>query len=630
MRSPAHRHLHPLRVLLAGVLFLAALRGHAWVYPEHRSIALLAIEEMGSEDRALLERLWTDARLGHEGRLTPLVVDAAQGRNPMMLDFAAWPAISGDHSCSPQDMLRVVLDSEWVLKVADVAARLQHNLDLARRSDQTVNAIRDGDIRLQRADIDYATRAGANNVHFLMARQYPDVSPVDYFAQCLKEGAELNALGAYGRFHTMALEKVVLASDPALSATQRAVVLRAALADEAFALHFIQDAFAAGHVAGSWGDTPSRMGTHEHYNEKGLEVMTWNGEQVVLTGDAHMRLEDAQRAAVAVRISLEQFLGAARSGPQAGAAAPQGSDGPDTLDVCANTRMPAGGYDMALLGRVLAHTPIPALGEGVGSLPRFRAEIGPFIGASTAVGLYGLDGGFGKLQTDGGGIGSIEANLMFGFGMDGVLNKAGDGLVFVQFGVRQDSPSTGQIIPATQNFQSNTLLSAIPGRWAYNLRVRLPFWLIPGDVILAGPILGLASPKNMRRMAVTAGNGGVIPWQTGISTPVGRFQFVLGREVGVSFFGLGNTQDALFIPDALGDVSLVSYRSTKWDFPIIEYRPTRTFSQDQSAAVKAQFSFGVDTPSHVKVLAPDYVTSVDLRPVWYIGVRFVFNWRRYL
>jgi hypothetical protein len=295
-----------------------------------------------------------------------------------------------------------------------------------------------------------------------------------------------------------------------------------------------------------------------------------------------------------------------------------------------NTTMPEGSYDMLLLERVLSRTPIPALGEGVGALPRFRAELGPFIGVSTAIGIHGLDGGFGELQTDGGGIGSIEANLMFGMGMDGVLNKAGDGLVFVQFGVRQDSPSTSQIIPATQNFQSNTLFSTIPGRWAYNLRVRLPFWLIPGDVVLAAPFLGLASPKNMKRMAVTAGNGGVIPWQSGISTPVGRFQFVLGREVGVSFYGLGSTQDALFIPDALGDVSLVSYRSTKWDFPIIEYRPTRTFSQDQSAAVKAQFSFGVDTPSHVKVLAPDYVTSVDLKPVWYLGVRFVFNWRRYL
>ena len=37
-------------------------------------------------------------------------------------------------------------------------------------------------------------------------------------------------------------------------------------------------------------------------------------------------------------------------------------------------------------------------------------------------------------------------------------------------------------------------------------------------------------------MAVQAANSGLIPWQAGIATPIGRFQFVLGREVGLSFY----------------------------------------------------------------------------------------------
>ena len=79
------------------------------------------------------------------------------------------------------------------------------------------------------------------------------------------------------------------------------------MADEAFALHFLEDVFAAGHVAGTRGDASQRKGTHDYYNEMGLKVSTWEGESIVLTGDAWMRHEDSERAAIAVQISLEAF-----------------------------------------------------------------------------------------------------------------------------------------------------------------------------------------------------------------------------------------------------------------------------------------------------------------------------------
>ena len=44
------------------------------------------------------------------------------------------------------------------------------------------------------------------------------------------------------------------------------------LADEAFALHFLEDGFSAGHVAGIWGNAALRKGTHDYYDEHGLEV----------------------------------------------------------------------------------------------------------------------------------------------------------------------------------------------------------------------------------------------------------------------------------------------------------------------------------------------------------------------
>jgi hypothetical protein len=74
----------------------------------------------------------------------------------------------------------------------------------------------------------------------------------------------------------------------------------------------IEDTYAAGHVAGSWGTC--RKGTHDFCNQGGLEVFTWKGRDrtIVLMDDAHMRPDDAKVAAKAVRTSLEQGVDARR------------------------------------------------------------------------------------------------------------------------------------------------------------------------------------------------------------------------------------------------------------------------------------------------------------------------------
>ena len=60
----------------------------------------------------------------------------------------------------------------------------------------------------------------------------------------------------------------------------------------------------------------------------------------------------------------------------------------------------------------------------------------------------------------------------------------------------------------------------------------MPFYLVPGDLLLMSPLY-FFDPEAYSKMAVTASNGGLIPWQLGMSTRIGRFQFVLGRELGV-------------------------------------------------------------------------------------------------
>ena len=117
---------------LGAALLLAstARPAHAWVYPEHRDIAVLAIEGLDPERRAQFDRLWSEARAGNENRLCAAGADVGQGVAPACIDWAAMSAISGDHSCSSAQMLDTVLQSDWILAVADVAA--QFKLDLAR------------------------------------------------------------------------------------------------------------------------------------------------------------------------------------------------------------------------------------------------------------------------------------------------------------------------------------------------------------------------------------------------------------------------------------------------------------------------------------------------------------------
>ncbi|WP_224484719.1 hypothetical protein [Robertkochia aurantiaca] len=603
-----------------------------WVYPEHREITAMAIQQLSPEYKSILENMWTQARKGYESRLSAFMVDPEYGSDAGTLDLASWPAIAGDHSCSPQQMMEIILSSDWILKVDQVAERLRNDLAEAERPDQIINAIRNSDIRLQRADLEYATRAGANNVHFLLARNSVDETAEAYFMRCLREGAPLNALGAYSFFHTQALEMVVQSKKPDLREEQRSSILRAALANETFALHFIEDVYAAGHVAGTWGSAAQRKGTHDHYNEAGLEIETWDDQSAVLTGDAYMRVEDADLAARAVQTSLEQFCSVMLQEMNSKVnSATDKEISPSTFDVCSNTDMPEAEFDLNLLHEVLKGTPKPGLKEGLGELERFRAELGPFIGVSSSLEGGSLNGGFGPDQNQTTFIGSIEANLIIGLGLDGVMNKAGDGLTFVQLGWRQDSPTTSQFTDPELNYQGSSVTSTIPGRSAFNFRMRMPFWLIPGDLILVAPILAWASPQTYQRMAVTAGNGGLIPWQSGISTPIGRFQFVLGREVGVSLYGRGRVRESLIVPvTSFTDPYLLAYRSTKWDFPFLEYQPTRIFSNTQSATLKFQFSFGVDVPSKVEVLSPEIAEEVVLENVWYMGLRMVFNWRRYL
>src|SRR5580704_3729061 len=83
---------HKLNALLRSTLVLLlvslqAFPASAWVFPEHRDIAALAMQKLDADRQARLQALWTEARTGHEQRLCAQNSDPTQSS---CIDFAAW------------------------------------------------------------------------------------------------------------------------------------------------------------------------------------------------------------------------------------------------------------------------------------------------------------------------------------------------------------------------------------------------------------------------------------------------------------------------------------------------------------------------------------------------------------
>ena len=555
------------------------------------------------------------------------------------MDLASWPAVAGDHSTSAAEMIDNVLATDWILDVAAVAHRLEAALSRAGLEQHArTNALRDADLTLLRVDPEYATRAGANNVHFLLARPSPEVSAESYINTCLSAGCELNALGTYAWYHLSALQKADRLAREDLPDSARSRLGLAALADEAFAIHFLQDVFAAGHVAGTRGDASLRKGTHDYYNEHGLEVRTWEGRSMIVKGDAWMRPQDAEWTARVVRVSLEQFLHASEGRqpfPSSGTQDPP-TFTPDTLNVAALDVMPANRYSAGVgfhLEEIIRATPVPGLGEGEGELPRFRSEIGPFIGVVPAVRGGVLFSGFGEYQTSDGAIGGLEIAVRLGLGLDGVMNESGDGLVFLDLGVKLDAASSTPIVESEGIREFGSIYAAIPSRAAIITRLRIPFWLVPLDLLIVAPILATTSEQTFTQMAAVAANGGLIPWQAGIATSIGRIQFILGREIGVSLYGFA-TPSRILLPYGDPDPNkaegvLADLRSVQLEFPVIEYMPFRTFASNQSSSLVIQLYGSVDIPTSASNFFPPGEPELNLRNVWQVGLRTALRWRHY-
>ena len=210
-----------------------------------------------------------------------------------------------------------------------------------------------------------------------------------------------------------------------------------------------------------------------------------------------------------------------------------------------------------------------------------------------------------------------------------MLGNAGDGLVFVQVGLRSETPSSNRQTLDGQGPPSIAPGSTMPARSGLSTRIRMPFFLVPGDLLLMSPMYFFNRPA-YENMAVTAANGGFIPWQYGIATGIGRFQVVAGRELGVTWYGtlFGDSHMVTPALDVNDDLQFVTHRSIFFDVPLVEYRPYRSFTSNQSSTVLFQLFAGIDVP-HGENTSSTTAPAVNLDTIYSLGVRLLFDWRYY-
>lgn len=346
--------------LAASALLLPSLAS-AFAYPEHMEMTAAALAQV------LADR--PDARVyfrSLEAFTVPTHLCSGDGlfdadHHRGCFAVADLPSLGADHAISPEGLF-----VRWIL--ADDAAQSAALTALGRppAEDPDFEVLRDPavcgqsapdvpammaalrhhdlhgayadlgfiDLRLSSADPNYVCLALRAQGHFRL----PGLPAAEAVGR-----STANAADGYARFHQDALALAWMGAHDAPNAAQwRALSVLV----EGFALHYLEDAVAAGHMVASAATMPVEnvRSTHDHYNDRGLEVSL----PMALCAEAH----DARRTPRLARLCAGERRGVERGDY----ALARGTDRSDANDV---TREVATAVTAASLRELL--DPLPEL-----------------------------------------------------------------------------------------------------------------------------------------------------------------------------------------------------------------------------------------------------------------------------
>lgn len=505
-------------VLLGGLLRPSS--AEAWIFPEHTRITAEALAELQNSPTYA-------SKLEHVLSEVNAELGLCRTESEQCVAFADLPSLAGDHSCSPGELSRLLRDkragkSDWVFAVLKVASDTRKAIDDAgANADARVEARRQMHLDMQSADPDYVGRAVLDYSHFQIGRETPDMDAPsgleEYLALAFSTRREANATAAYANYHVAALR---LAAAAQADLNNDASLLVRALVTEAFALHFLEDSFSAGHFVGHWGSTPMRLGTHDYYCGAGVEARTWThpNTSYLAHGDAFLSDDETARAGSAIAKSLAQVLDAATDGRRAKVYLEGVRSGfaDEHYDSCAEASVPIGLDALATAApilAVLADEPMPARRSP--ETARVLAENGWFFGVTggTQVGLSGPSSTFGI-----NGLGGLRG----GYGAGGLVND----------------PMNAQAFLEVSGVGYRAYTETRQGDLGVSFRARFP-GVIAFDGLFAIPLAEALQSECPFCIdwAAKASSGGLLHlWRSmRIAGPL-RWQFALLRDVTVNWF----------------------------------------------------------------------------------------------
>lgn len=269
---------HALAACGAACMLTASLPARAWYFPEHVVVTKDALTQLPSEVRAVLTTAIAKARaeglplcervdvgLDDVARTKPLATRMLRAEKGVdCIPYAALPALGGDHA-DGADELRKVLSTAKGAEITTAASyqwgRFLAALEkLPNEPIERMSFVHELDVDFYYIDPGYEVRASTSRAHFVDA----GTSIAAVVRNAAVAGAVDNAVGQLVAHHLRSLQ---LASRGHASE---------ALLEHGLSLHFLEDAFASGHLVMNdelWarGNTHARH-RHDFFNARSVRV----------------------------------------------------------------------------------------------------------------------------------------------------------------------------------------------------------------------------------------------------------------------------------------------------------------------------------------------------------------------
>jgi hypothetical protein len=268
-----------LAIALAACALATAGDARAWYFPEHVVITRDGVMQLPPEIRAVLQDAVSRARTEGLPRLCPRLdvpMEELAQKKPIAtrmilsasgaecVPYSALPALAGDHANDASELRRVLTTEKGIEIVSAVAyewGKFQEALArLPNASLERMSFVHALDVDLYFIDPGYELRAQSTQAHFVDAGR-----PIEEAARAaVTTGNFDDALAQFLAHHLRSLQLATRGS------------VGEAILEHGFAMHFLEDAFAAGHLvmtADIWrhGNAYVRR-RHDFFDAKGLAV----------------------------------------------------------------------------------------------------------------------------------------------------------------------------------------------------------------------------------------------------------------------------------------------------------------------------------------------------------------------